>query len=177
MAALVALAEGKLTIYSRAPYITQMCTIGIIIPVLVYLCIVGIPNQQSVLYSNLPAIVKLSVLLAAVLRHITVVSLLMIILDAVTCKVEVKLEFRGLPLLSISEAVKGLRSKSSELELVVYVICSVMSGLRHSRIIDPNTRQVNVTRSPGHVNCLSLFEVSSTFSTDSRGEETWRYLY
>ena len=120
---------------------------------------------------------KLSVLLAVVLRHITVVASLMIILDAVTCRVEVKLEFRGLPLLSIREAVKGIRSKSSKLELVVYAVCSVMSGLRHSREIDPNTRQVNITWSPGHVNCLSLFEVSTTFSTDSRGEETWRYLY
>ena len=89
----------------------------------------------------LPATVKLSVLLAVVLRHITVVSFLMNILDAVTCRVEVKLEFRGLPLLSIREAVKGIRSKSSKLELVVYAVGKVMSGLRHSREIDPNTLQ------------------------------------
>ena len=111
---------------------------------------------------------KLSVLLAVVLRHITVVASLKNILDAVTCSVEVKLEFRGLPLLSIREAVKGLRSKSCELELVVYVVCSVMSGLRHSKEIDPNTRQVNITWSPGHVNCLSLFEVSTTFSNNQK---------
>ena len=82
---------------------------------------------------------KLSVLLAVVLRHMTVVSSLRIILDTVTCRVEVKLEFRGVPLLSIREAVKGLRSKSSTLEPVVYVVGRVMSGLRHSREIDPNT--------------------------------------
>ena len=108
---------------------------------------------------------KLSVLLAVKLRHITVVSSLMIIRDAVTCSVEVKLEFRGVPLLSIREAVKGFRSKSSTFEPVVYAVCSVMSGLRHSREADPNTRQVNITWSPGHVNCLSLFEVSSTLAT------------
>ena len=83
--------------------------------------------------------VKLSVLLAVVLRHITVVSSLMIILDVVTCRVEVKLELRGEPFLSTREAVKGFRSKSSTLEPVVYVVGSVMSGLRHSREIDPNT--------------------------------------
>ena len=49
-----------------------------------------------------------------------------------------------------------------------------MSGLRHSRELDPNTRQVNVTWSPGHVNCLSLFEVSSTLSiVEYRGNITF----
>ena len=46
-----------------------------------------------------------------------------------------------------------------------------MSGLRHSRDKDPNTRQVNVTWSPEHVNWLSLFEVSSTFSTKRKMTE------
>ena len=82
---------------------------------------------------------KLSVLLAVELRHMTVVASLMIICDAVTCRVEVKLELRGVPLLSTREAVKGFRSKSSTLEPVAYVVGSVMSGLRHSREIDPNT--------------------------------------
>ena len=63
------------------------------------------------------------------------------------------------------EAVKGLRFKvSGGIEVAAYVICCVMSGLCHSREADLNTLQVNVTSSPGHVNCLSLFEVNSTFS-------------
>ena len=83
---------------------------------------------------------KLSVLLAVVLRHITVVAFLISLLDAVTCRVEVKLELRGVPLFSTREAVKGLRSKvSGGIELAEYVVCSVMSGLRHSREVDPNT--------------------------------------
>ena len=40
---------------------------------------------------------KLSVLLAVMLRHVTVVSSLIIILDAVTCRVEVKLVFALVP--------------------------------------------------------------------------------
>ena len=61
----------------------------------------------------LPATVKLSVSLAVVLRHITVVASLMIILDAVTCRVEVKLALvKVLPLILIlmREALNGLRS-------------------------------------------------------------------
>ena len=54
-----------------------------------------------------PAIVKLSVLLAVLLRHITVVSFLMNILDAVTCSVEVKFS----PLTLMRVAVKRPRSK------------------------------------------------------------------
>ena len=54
---------------------------------------------------------KLPVLLAVVLRHITVVSSLMIILDAVTCRVEVKLAFRGVPVTLIREIVSGSRFK------------------------------------------------------------------
>ena len=107
--------------------------------------------------------VKLSVSLSEALRHITLVAFLIIILDAFTCRVEVKLEFRGVPLLSVREAVKGLRTEMLEIgELAVYLF-GIMSGLRHSRELDPNTRQVNVTWSPGHVNLLSLLEVSSTF--------------
>ena len=61
----------------------------------------------------LPAIVKLSVLLAALLRHVTVVASLMIILDAFTCRVEVKLAFRLLPLTLTRKAVKGCRFNTS----------------------------------------------------------------
>ena len=71
----------------------------------------------------LPATVKLSVLLSIVLlRHITVVASLMIILDAVTCRVEVKLAFRGVPLTLIREAVNGPRFKvSGGISSVLYV--------------------------------------------------------
>ena len=66
---------------------------------------------------------KLSVLLAVVLRHITVVSSLMIILDAVTCRVEVMLASTKVPLLSMREAVKGIRSKvSGGVSVDVYLI-------------------------------------------------------
>ena len=90
----------------------------------------------------LPAIVKLSVLLAVVLRHITVVAALMNILDAFTCRVEVKLAFRGvfIPLTLVRVAVNGPRFKITEgVELTVYLIPSLMSGLCHSRELDPNT--------------------------------------
>ena len=66
---------------------------------------------------------KLSVLLAVVLRHITVVSFLINILDAVTCRVEVKLEFRLVPLLSMREAVNGPRFKvTGGVVLAVYEV-------------------------------------------------------
>ena len=53
-----------------------------------------------------------------------------------------------------------------------------MSGLRHSRADDLNTRQVNVTWSPGHVNRPALLEVSSIFSACSEKivEVSWRYM-
>ena len=58
----------------------------------------------------IPATVKLSVSLSeAALRHITVDSVLVIVLDAVTCRVEVKLEFRGVPLTLRREVVNGPR--------------------------------------------------------------------
>ena len=119
----------------------------------------------------LPATVKLSILLAVLLRHITILSFLKNILDAVTCRVEVKLAFRGvfMPLTLVRVALSGPRFKITEgIELAVYLISSVMSGLCHSRETDPNTRQVNVTSSPGHVNCLVLVDVSSTLSTNDR---------
>ena len=111
---------------------------------------------------------KLSVSLSGVLlRHITV-AFLMNMLDAVTCSVEVKFASREVPLTLMREAVNEPRLKfRGGLSLVVYKICSVMSGLRHSRELDTNTRQVNITRSPGHVNCLVLSDVSSTFPTKS----------
>ena len=109
---------------------------------------------------------KLSVLLAVVLRHIAVVSLFKNILDALTWRMEVKLVFRGVPLTLMRETVNGTRIKvAGGVALPKYKVGRVMSGLRHSRTDDPNTRQVNITWSPGHVNWLSLFEVSSTFST------------
>ena len=116
---------------------------------------------------------KLSILLSIVLlRHITVVSFLRIILDAVTCSMEVKLAFRGVPLTLMREAVNGPRSKvRGGVAPTIYAVDRVMSGLRHSRKVDTNTRQVNITWSPGHVNCLSLFEVSSTFSTKRKMTE------
>ena len=115
----------------------------------------------------MPAAVKLSVSLSRVLlRHITV-AFFMNILDAFTCRVEVKLKFRDEPLTLMREAVKGPRLKvAGGVSLAVYTSCSVMSGLRHSRELDPNTSQVNTTWSPGHVNCLVLLDVSSTLSTN-----------
>ena len=55
------------------------------------------------------ATVKLSVSLAVVLRHITAVASLMIILNAVTCRVEVMLAFTKVPLMLtlMREAVNG----------------------------------------------------------------------
>ena len=90
------------------------------------------------------------------------------ILDAVTCSVEVKF----IPLTLMRVAVNGPRSKILGGVLPTkYAVGRVMSGLRHSRDKDPNTRQVNVTRSPEHVNWLSLFDVSSTFSTKTKMTE------
>ena len=55
---------------------------------------------------------KLSVSLSRVpLRHVTVVSVLVIVLDAVTCRVEVKLEFRMVPLTLMREILSGPRFK------------------------------------------------------------------
>ena len=115
---------------------------------------------------HLLATVKLSVSLSRVpLRQVTVVSVLVIVLDAVTCRVEVKLAFRVVPLTLMREKVNGPRFKiPGGISRALYEVGRVMSGLRHSRELDPNTRQVNITWSPGHVNCLSLFEVSSTLS-------------
>ena len=89
-----------------------------------------------------PATVKLSVSLAVVLRHITVVASLMIILDAVTCRVEVMLAFTKVPLVVtlMREAVNGPRSKLREMLLdAKKEAVRVMSGLRHSKENDPNT--------------------------------------
>ena len=122
---------------------------------------------------------KLSVSLAVVLRHITVVSSLMVILDAVTCRVDVMLALVKVPLVLtlMREAVNGPRSKlRGKLLDAKKEAVRVMSGLRHSRENDPNTRQVNVTWSPGHVNCLSLFDVSSTLSA-LRKMTRWKNLY
>ena len=65
----------------------------------------------NVNYLYLPATVKLSVLLAIPLMHITVVSFLKNILDAVTCRVEAKLIFGKVPLILMREAVNGPRFK------------------------------------------------------------------
>ena len=55
---------------------------------------------------------KLSVSLSRVpLRQVTVVSVLVIVLDAVTRRVEVKLAFKVVPLTSRREAVNGARGK------------------------------------------------------------------
>ena len=69
-------------------------------------------NNVQVPYEHLPATVKLSVSLSRVpLRHITVVSVLVIVLDAVTRRVEVKFEFRVVPLTLMREIVSGPRFK------------------------------------------------------------------
>ena len=63
-------------------------------------------------YEHVPVTVKLSVSLSKVpLRHITVVASLMIVLDAVTWRVEVKLAFRGVPLTLMREILSGPRVK------------------------------------------------------------------
>ena len=85
--------------------------------------------HSAINYLHSPAIIKLSVLLAIVLRHITVVSSLIIILDAVTCSVEVKL----LPLILMRVAVNGPRSKiPGGVAPNTYAVGRLMSGLRHS---------------------------------------------
>ena len=81
----------------------------------------------------------MSVLLAVVLRHITVVSFLMIILDTVTCRVEVKLEFRPALLISMRVAVNEPRLKVAGGVSVGRNGIVVKSGLLHSRELDPNT--------------------------------------
>ena len=89
-----------------------------------------------------PATVKLSVLLAVVLRHITVVSSLMIVRDAVTCRVEVMLALVKVPLVVtlMREAVNGPRSKLRGMLLdAKKEAVRVISGLRHSKENDPNT--------------------------------------
>ena len=113
---------------------------------------------------------KLSVSLSeALLRHITVAAFLMIILDAVTSRVELKSAFKLVPLTPVRVAVNGpLIKVSGGTSPAPYEVVRVMSGLRHSREIDLNTRQVKVTWSPGHVNRLALLEVSSTFSKNER---------
>ena len=63
-------------------------------------------------YLHVPATVKLSVTFSSVpLRHITVVSFLLIILDTVTWSVEVKLACRMVPLTLMRVAVNGSRGK------------------------------------------------------------------
>lgn len=61
---------------------------------------------------HIPATVKLSVAFSNVpLRHVTVVSFLLIILDTVTWSVEVKLACRLVPLTLMRVAVNGSRGK------------------------------------------------------------------
>ena len=123
----------------------------------------------------IPAVVKLSTSFSEVLlRHITVVSFSINILDAVTCSVEVKLALKLLPLTLMRVAVNGSRLKTSGgVSIAKYEVGWVMSGLRHSRELDSNTRQVNVTRSPGHANWLVLLEFSCTLPT-MRAMTKWR---
>ena len=111
--------------------------------------------------------VKLSVLLFRVrLRHITVDESLIIVLDVVTCRVEVKLAFRVMPLTSMREILNGPRFQLlGGVSVAKYEVGWVISGLRHSRANEPYTRQVNVTCCPWQVKRSVLFEVSSTLST------------
>ena len=61
---------------------------------------------------HVPPTVKLSVAFLSVpLRHVTVVSFLLIILDTVTWSVEVKLACRLVPLTLMRVAVSGPRGK------------------------------------------------------------------
>ena len=63
-------------------------------------------------YLHIPATVKLPVTFTSVpLKHITVVSFLLIILDTVTWSVEVKLACRLVPLTLMRVAVSGPRFK------------------------------------------------------------------
>lgn len=63
-------------------------------------------------YLHIPPTVKLSVTFSSVpLRHVTVVSFLLIILDTVTCRVEVKFACRLVPLTLMRVAVSGPRGK------------------------------------------------------------------
>ena len=61
---------------------------------------------------HVPATVKLSVAFSSVpLKHITVVSFLLIVLDTVTWSVEVKFACRLVPLTLMRVAVNGPRGK------------------------------------------------------------------
>ena len=63
-------------------------------------------------YLHIPATVKLSVTFSSVpLKHITVVSFLLIILDIATWSVEVKLACRLVPLTLMRVALSGPRGK------------------------------------------------------------------
>ena len=72
---------------------------------------------------HLPATVKLSdSLFGVLLRQVTVVSSLIIILDAVTWSVEVKLEFKALPLTLMRVALNGAEMKiAGGVDLPVYL--------------------------------------------------------
>ena len=66
--------------------------------------------QRARDFTYAPAVMKLSVTFFRVpLRHITVEESLMIILDAVTWRVEVKLAFRGIPLTLMREILSRPR--------------------------------------------------------------------
>ena len=130
----------------------------------------------TIITCDLPATVKLSVLLAVVLRHITVVASLCIVLDTFTCSVEVKLAFRGVPLTLMRETVSGSQFKIiGGVVSVTYEVVWVMSGQHHCRELDPSTRQVNITRSPGHVNCFLCLR-SVPHSLQWNVEVVWRWV-
>ena len=81
----------------------------------------------------------MSVLLVVVLRQVTVVSFLINILDTVTCRAEVKLEFRPALLISMRVVVNEPRVKvAGGISVGRYGIV-VKSGLCHSSEGDPNT--------------------------------------
>ena len=68
----------------------------------------GLKRARDFTYA--PAMMKLSVTFFRLpLRHITVEESLMIILDAVTWRVEVKLTFRGIPLTLMREMLSRPR--------------------------------------------------------------------
>ena len=82
---------------------------------------------------------KLSVSLSRVpLRQVTVVSVLVIVLDAVTCRVEVKLAFRAVPLTLMREKVNGPRFKiPGGISRALYEVGRVMSEHDATRTLTP----------------------------------------
>ena len=105
--------------------------------------------------------------------HSTVVWFLAKVLDAFTCKVDVKFVLRPIPAMLVRVAMKGgLEVDTGTVKPDTNTIgVWRMSGLFHLRNIDLNTWQVKVTISPSQANCLplsSIVEVSTTSPVTKR---------